>query len=258
MSLISTAARNRATQRKCAVRSGQGKKEVSVFGRLIAAWRSKDPLKENFEQLIAMSAAGEWMFEAAWSQVLKGSVDADVKTSVLHRDAEVNENQRSIRRHLVEHLAVQPGADVPACLVLMSVVKDAERVGDYCKDLLDAAGIEKSPITECSCFDEFQEVYGSIRALFGRTREALEKSDRAIAEEVMRAERGIGKRCNDLVTHVAALDVPCAVGVPWALIARYLKRMAAHLSNVASSMVMPLHKIDTYDEGYLGGNRKKK
>ena len=30
---------------------------------------------------------------------------------------------------------------MPACLVLISVVKDAERIGDYCKNLLEAAGL---------------------------------------------------------------------------------------------------------------------
>ena len=41
-----------------------------------------------------------------------------------------------------------PGVDVPACLVLMSVVKDAERIGDYCKNVLDAAKSEAQPLKE--------------------------------------------------------------------------------------------------------------
>jgi len=29
---------------------------------------------------------------------------------------------------------------------------------------------------------------------------------------------------------------------------RYLKRVRAHLGNIASSVVMPIHKIDYFDE----------
>ncbi len=33
-----------------------------------------------------------------------------------------------------------------------------------------------------------------------------------------------------------------------ALLCRYLKRIAAHLLNVITSLVMPVHRLDYYDE----------
>ena len=39
--------------------------------------------------------------------------------------------------------------------------------------------------------------------------------------------------------------------VGYALLARYLKHIAAHLGNVATSVVMPVHKLDFYDEKYM-------
>ena len=33
-----------------------------------------------------------------------------------------------------------------------------------------------------------------------------------------------------------------------ALLYRYLKRITAHLMNVISSLVMPVHRLDYYDE----------
>ena len=38
---------------------------------------------------------------------------------------------------------------------------------------------------------------------------------------------------------------------PRALLTRYLRRLAGHLSNIASSLVMPLDKIDYHDKQFL-------
>ena len=37
-----------------------------------------------------------------------------------------------------------------------------------------------------------------------------------------------------------------------ARLVRHYKRVAAHLLNVLSGIVMPLHKLDYYDEEYVG------
>jgi phosphate transport system protein len=60
----------------------------------------------------------------------------EVKDSIYTRDQSVNELERSIRRKILRHLTIHPGDDVAACLALMSVAKDAERIGDYCKKRL--------------------------------------------------------------------------------------------------------------------------
>ena len=39
----------------------------------------------------------------------------------------------------MEHLSINPGRDVPGCLALMSLVKDAERMGDYAKNIFGLA-----------------------------------------------------------------------------------------------------------------------
>jgi phosphate uptake regulator len=39
--------------------------------------------------------------------------------------------------------------------------------------------------------------------------------------------------------------------VCFALIARYFKRLASHLTNIATSVVLPLSELDYYDERKL-------
>jgi len=222
-----------------------------MFRALIAAWRKADPLKEMFQSLLSMIEGGQWMLDRVWLAAVEGKVRPEVKEEVYHRDIEINRAERTIRKKIVEHLSVQPGVDVPACLVLMSVVKDAERVGDYCKNILEATELVGKPLTECPLYESFELIHKEIQGLFSKTRSALSDSNDLLAQEVIIEERDIGRRCESLIERLAASDLPSRLGVPWALAARYLKRVAAHLSNVASSIVMPLHKLDYYDEKYL-------
>ena len=222
-----------------------------MFRELLAAWRKTDPLKEMYEHLITMIEAGEWMFDAAWAAARDGAVPPEFKAAVYRKDIEVNRTERAIRRRIVEHLSVQPGVDVPACLILMSVVKDAERVGDYCKNILEAAELEAEPVTKCEFFYRFEDAARDIREVFGKTCKALAESDELLGQEVIVEERDITARCDALVERIATTDLPAGLAVPWALLARYLKRVSAHLGNMASSLVMPLHKLDYSDDKHL-------
>jgi phosphate uptake regulator len=222
-----------------------------MFRELLAAWRKTDPLKEMYQSLIKMLEAGEWMFQACWAAAKEGEVPPEFKAELYRRDIEVNRAQRDIRRRIVEHLAVQPGVDIPACLVLMSVVKDAERIGDYCKNILEAAELEAEPVTKCEFNHRFDEAYRDICGIFSKTRVALADSDEVVGQEVIVEERNVSARCDALVERIATADLPAKLAVPWALLARYLKRVSAHLGNMASSLVMPLHKLDYYDEKCL-------
>jgi phosphate uptake regulator len=229
-----------------------------MFRELLAAWRKTDPLKEMYEGLISMLEAGEWMFGEAWKDAVEGKVRPEVKEEMYRRDIEVNRAERSIRKRIVEHLSVQPGVDVPACLILMSVVKDAERIGDYCKNILDAAKAEAEPLTKCEFFATFEDVEKEIAGMFVKTREALTKSDATIGNEVIIEERSIGPRCEALVERLSSDALSGRIAVPWALLARYLKRVSAHLGNLASSLVMPLHKLDYFDEKWVSGKPPEK
>ena len=108
-----------------------------MFKQLFAAFKSGDVLDQAFSEFSEMLDHSQWMFIRA-NEVIGRKVPAEeVKESLMHRDKSVNDLLRSIRRKIVSHLTINPGGDVAACLALMSVAKDAERLGDYCKNVFD-------------------------------------------------------------------------------------------------------------------------
>ena len=161
----------------------------------------------------------------------------------------VNQLERLIRKEVATHLSLPTSrTDVPYSLVLMSLVKDVERIGDYAKNLSEVSDLRSDPLVE----DEITESLGAIRQEVERSFKALsgvfKASDRERAVELIRAGRDVAQRCDDLVVRIARSNYDAATATSLALATRYYKRIGGHVLNVLSSIVMPIHKIDFYDE----------
>ena len=102
-----------------------------MFRNLLSFWKGKDFLAQVFEEFKSMLDDAEIMFKTACGWLLDDVDEPGLKQKIYDIDQKVNHMQKDIRKRIVEHLSLQPTVDVAACLVLMSVVKDAERLGDY-------------------------------------------------------------------------------------------------------------------------------
>ena len=76
-------------------------------------------------------------------------------------------------------------------------------------------------------------------------------SDRERAVGFIRQGKDYARRSDGLLTRIAAQEYEAGKVAALVLGARYYKRIGGHLLNVLSSVVMPLHKIDYYDEDEL-------
>lgn len=215
-----------------------------MFTALRNLWRSEAPLEEQYDEFVEMLRMGR-VFYGTVLEVLHGDREAgSLRAQIYSTDIEINKRERQIRKEIVAHLAVSPGEEVAACLVLMSIVKDAERIGDFCKNLYESAGYLGKPIAETKfayTIDEF-ELY--VEDLFDATITTFKEEDDVRATEIMQDEVRMNKRFDHFLEELAASDVPTREAVCTTLIVRALKRIQAHLSNIASSVVLPVHHID--------------
>lgn len=139
-------------------------------------------------------------------------------------------------------------ADTNACLLLMSVVKDAERLGDYAKNLLEVAELLERPIDRDLFSRYFDGTDRDVLALFNHARRAFIETDSDMASLAWDYEKRIAKGCDEIVRKVAHSNLTVNEAVCFALIARYFKRITAHLVNVATSVILPLSDLDYFDE----------
>ena len=83
------------------------------------------------------------------------------------QDAKVNALEQTIRRQIITHLSL-PGneADAPYSLLLMTLVKDVERLGDYAKNLAQLAEIRHGIFPLGPELDELLSIRRGVERIF--------------------------------------------------------------------------------------------
>ncbi len=212
-------------------------------------WFSTEAGKAGLEQLRTefgeMLTSGQHAFDMA-TDALFGRVDPEtVRKDLFATDKRINKAERRIRRELVVHASVHGTTDFPACLVLMSIVKDAERVGDNAKNLFDLAKLAPHPPAGAD-LQTFLNLKERISRAMGLCHEIFDLSDESGAKKLIVDSRAVEDLCDGRIEQFVEgeeTDEPCMVAT-YVLIYRYFKRTAAHVRNIASSVVQPLHKLD--------------
>ena len=221
---------------------------------LLGILRGDDPLQAIGEQFERMLTLTQEMTLAAGQVAFGGDASPLRRTEIYQRDVEVNQLERAIRKRVVAHLSI-PGSrvDVPQCLLLMSLAKDVERLGDYAKNLSELAEIQAGPLPDDEIVDELLEIRSGVEAAFRAASEIFRSSDREQALKMIQHGRDIAHRCDALIGRIGQTGYGGETTSALVLATRYYKRIGGHVLNVLSSVVMPLHKIDYYDEDEVAG-----
>ena len=104
--------------------------------------RSAPLVDEAFGHVREMLTDGRHMFEAATAFTLDNEI-LDVDLHAL--DERINENEQALRRAVLEHLTVDPKREMVFSLKLVSIVHEAERIGDLTKSIAKAGQLADRP-----------------------------------------------------------------------------------------------------------------
>jgi phosphate uptake regulator len=220
-----------------------------MFRELISIFRSSDPLRELGEQFSEMLRIAHELTLKAGTIIFEGQSSPEDRAWIYEQDVKVNVLERQIREQVLAHLSLTKNAmDLPYSLLLMSLVKDVERIGDYSKNLAEISDFHPGPLPEDEIGAELREIRVGVEEAFGHLANVFKKSDRERALELIRKGKGSAKRCEALIRKIAASDHGAATVTALTLGTRYYKRVGGHVLNILSSVVMPLHKVDYFDE----------
>jgi phosphate transport system protein len=186
-------------------------------------------------------------FELAMSALLGERSPHEIGAELRATDHGVNAAEREIRRELVVHASVHGAIDTPAILVYMSIVKDIERIGDYAKNLFDLAadGVDLSTGLYTG---EITVLAAEVPVFLTESAEVFRDRDDTRAKELLRRGDALLDRFDARVSELVREEHPDHQAVAVALTHRYLKRIVAHAMNVLSAVVMPVDRIDYFDE----------
>lgn len=219
-----------------------------MFKNLLNFWKGKDFLSQVLDDFGNMLDDAEGMFKSVCKKLIDNQEESGLREKIYKADRKINRAEKDIRKRIVEHLSFQPAVDVSACLLLMSVVKDAERLGDYCKNLFEVTQLLNAPMDKAKFEGLFSDIDQELFSLFTETKEAFINSDEEKACASWQRKEKVAKKCDEILRQLAQGNFSANESVCFALTARYFKRLAAHLTNIASSVVLSISDLDYFDE----------
>jgi phosphate uptake regulator len=223
-----------------------------MLRELISIFRSTDPLRELGTQFTEMLRIAQELTLRAGKIFFEGQDTPEERSWIYEQDVQVNELQRQIRKEVIAHLSLNGrSVDLPYCLLLMSLVKDVERIGDYSKNLTEISEFFDGPLPEDDLAAELHQIRRGVEASFAGLAQILDLADKETALQLVQQGKDLARRCDILVVRAAHSSHDNRTAVALVLGTRYYKRIGGHVLNILSSVIMPLHKIDYYDEDSL-------
>ncbi len=219
--------------------------ELFNFRELIELWRSDNLLEQALTDSHEMLESTQEMFHES-VRSLRNSEDSEMKFNVYDKDIQVNKYEREVREKVLKHLAITGGANIIPGLILTSIVIDIERLGDYTKNIMDLAAEHPKKLS-CGRFEgDVKEVENGVTELFDKVIPVVKETEKDTAGRLMNEYLWITKKCDALLSELIQEEgesLSLGDAVSTALYVRYLKRVAAHLLNIATSVVNPFRAI---------------
>ena len=131
---------------------------------------SNEGMSDMTADFASMLEAGRAGFDMATDTLLGGKDPESVREDLFATDKQINEWEMRIRRHLVVHASLHGMTAMPACLVLMAIVKDAERIGDYAKNLFDLTPRSQALKADESDHRELSQLRDQLSSALAATR----------------------------------------------------------------------------------------
>lgn len=158
-------------------------------------------------------------------------------------DDEVDEFERRIRSIVKDHVVSAPRAEIQLSLAVLSVVQDAERIGDLTKSLGALALQSAKPLIGPSTV-KLRQTREEITQMFDDTRAGFVEGVVERGQDAMNRNERIKP---DLRRFLAELsnesDVTTNEAVLLSVAALNMGRVSSHLSNIASTVVLPFEDI---------------
>ncbi len=173
--------------------------------------------------------------------------DSDqVDIDIYDIDAEVNRYQREVRRYVFKHLSMRGVERLASGLVLVSIIINIERIGDYTKNMIELAMNHPRRLHGEKFEMDMKRVETAVENNFIRTKSCFESADEKSALQLLKEYEWVSRVCDDCLFRLIREDnknIGSGDAVSLALYFRWLKRINSHLRNISSSVVNPFDRI---------------
>lgn len=216
-----------------------------MFEKFKELFSSENLLDSAFKTTLTMMEFDYKMYDAARKTLRESDTD-ELPFDIRKTDRKINKFERQVRRQVITHLTISGTQNLAPGLALVSIVIDVERIGDYTKNIVGLAALHKHRLHGGAYEQVLQEIEAVNEESFTKVIRILKTQDKRAAREVMQLEEDTAKKAesiNDDLVRGVDKTLSTADAVTVSMYARYLKRINAHLTNIASSTVNPFPRI---------------
>ncbi len=225
-----------------------------MLKELISVFKSDSLLDRAFQRSFEMLDLTHKMFLES-KDVLRNTDSNKIDIDINDEDIKVNKFQREVRKDVFNYLIMAGTDSLSSALVLVNIVIDLERIGDYCKNIVEVAQGHPERLTSKLYDENIIKIEEAVAENFNKTIEAFKNSNEELAVKIIEDYKWISKVSDEILLSLMQgedKDITNGSAVAFSLYVRQLKRINSHLRNVASSIVNPFHRI-----GYKPKKKKK-
>lgn len=216
-----------------------------MFEKFKELFSSDSLLDEAYDTTVKMLEFDHQMYRDSFRILRKTDTD-ELPYDFKEADRRINKFEREVRRKVLTHLTVTSQRNLVPGLVLTTIVIDVERLGDFTKNIAGLVKSQKARLRGAVHEEGLKRIEEAIEQEFPQAIDILKNQDEEKAAAIVDEEPFVAKTANGIIDQLVignhdTLSGPEAVRL--ALYTRYLKRVNAHLTNIASSIVNPFPRI---------------
>ena len=220
---------------------------MSLFNDIIKIWKSDSLLSQAWDDSISMLKLSNDIFIKSIDSF--NSYDSVEEIKALKKeDRKINDYQMTVRRKVLTYFSLETSSrEVPNGLILVDMVVDIERIGDYCKNISDLTLKQKASFDFGELKEEISAMEEEVRSRFSTTIQVIENQDEDLARTLNdKYKKTVSSASDKIVSGIVSGDVKLdsqSKSASLVLYARYLKRIGAHLKNITSTVVNAYDRI---------------
>lgn len=216
-----------------------------MFKQLFAIFKKDSLMNRSYQRSFEMLDITNNMFLKA-KQSLRHTEDNLKDIDIYNKDIEINKYEREVRRNVLNHLILTEGEELPSGLVLVSIIIDIERIGDYTKNIVELAMNHPEKLEGGEFEVDLQKVENALSDLFIQTKKCFENSDKELGLQLIQEYKWVNRLCDEMVYKLVKTREKKIIpgeAVSLVLYFRWLKRINSHLRNIVTSVVNPFDRI---------------
>jgi phosphate uptake regulator len=216
-----------------------------MFKKWLMIFKKDTLMNRAYQRSFEMLDITQAMYAEA-KESLRQREDSEIDLGIKETDKKVNSYEREVRRMVVNHLVVIGPVDLPSGLVLISIIIDIERIGDYAKNMVELALDHPGKLHGGEFEERISRIEEGLGDNFIQTKKCFEEADANIALELLEKYAWVNDACDEIVTDVVRekdKSIPPGDAAALVLYTRWLKRINSHLRNITTSVVNPFDRI---------------